>query len=159
MRVPRGAICRAVVATSVVWLLIDVIIFFRYLDSPSPQSSPSQGALRGERHINEGRSLDDRLENMDEDTRKELEKLTLGRLLIYLFIFPFLLQFRLIYKYLGRSFSGLNSLGEMGTAAEVPSHLNDEKDKRFLENQFNVVASELISVNRSLPDYRNPQLV
>lgn len=85
MRVPRGAICRAVVATSVVWLLIDVIILFRYLDSPSSQSSissPSQGALRGERHINEGRSLHDGLENIDEKTRKELEKLTLGRLII-----------------------------------------------------------------------------
>ena len=32
-----------------------------------------------------------------------------------------------------------------------------EKDKRFLENQFNVVASELMSVNRTLPDYRHAQ--
>ncbi|GMS89295.1 hypothetical protein PENTCL1PPCAC_11470, partial [Pristionchus entomophagus] len=137
MRVPRGAICRAVVATSVVWLLIDVIILFRYLDTPSSPSSPPsppQGALRGERHINEGISHDETLENIDEETRKELDKLTDGR-----------------------SFSGVNSLGEMGTAADVPSHMNEDKDRRFLENQFNVVASELISVNRSLPDYRNPQ--
>ncbi|GMT19122.1 hypothetical protein PFISCL1PPCAC_10419, partial [Pristionchus fissidentatus] len=132
MRVPRGAICRAVVATSVVWLLVDVIILFRYLDSP-PTSPIPPAPLRGERHI-ENPHHNQAFEDIDEETKKELDKLTQGR-----------------------AFSGVNPLGENGGAAEVPSHMNEEKDRRFTENQFNVVASELVSVNRSLPDYRNPQ--
>ncbi|PAV86556.1 hypothetical protein WR25_11946 [Diploscapter pachys] len=45
--------------------------------------------------------------------------------------------------------------GEGGTGVDVPDHLVKNKERRFVENQFNVVASELISVNRSLPDYRS----
>lgn len=82
MRVPRGAICRAVVATSVVWLLIDVIILFRYLDSPSSSDSSSisqEGALRAERHMKEDKlTHGETYEHIDEETRKELEKLTGG---------------------------------------------------------------------------------
>lgn len=31
----RSAVCRAVIATSIVWLLIDVVILFYYLDPSS----------------------------------------------------------------------------------------------------------------------------
>ncbi|KHJ96644.1 hypothetical protein OESDEN_03390 [Oesophagostomum dentatum] len=45
--------------------------------------------------------------------------------------------------------------GDLGAGVEVPAELAAEKERRFQENQFNVVASELISVNRSLPDVRS----
>ncbi|KJH43020.1 glycosyltransferase, group 2 family protein [Dictyocaulus viviparus] len=48
-------------------------------------------------------------------------------------------------------------LGEDGVGVSVPAEFSAEKDKRFLENQFNVMASEMISINRSLPDYRSAQ--
>lgn len=36
----RSAVCRAVIATSIVWLLIDVVILFYYLDPSTSQQQP-----------------------------------------------------------------------------------------------------------------------
>ncbi|PIO63884.1 hypothetical protein TELCIR_14501, partial [Teladorsagia circumcincta] len=47
--------------------------------------------------------------------------------------------------------------GENGVGVALPAEMTEEKDKRFLENQFNVIASEMISINRSLPDYRSAE--
>uniref|UniRef100_A0A8R1I7G2 Polypeptide N-acetylgalactosaminyltransferase n=1 Tax=Caenorhabditis japonica TaxID=281687 RepID=A0A8R1I7G2_CAEJA len=49
--------------------------------------------------------------------------------------------------------------GQGGTGVTVPEEKKAVKDKRFGENQFNVVASEMISVNRTLPDYRSEACV
>jgi hypothetical protein len=46
--------------------------------------------------------------------------------------------------------------GEGGEAVEIPGHLKEESERRFKENQFNIVASELIALNRSIPDNRAP---
>ncbi|XP_003371054.1 polypeptide N-acetylgalactosaminyltransferase 3 [Trichinella spiralis] len=45
--------------------------------------------------------------------------------------------------------------GEMGSPVIIQSSLQSEVKARFKENQFNVVASERISLNRTLPDYRS----
>jgi polypeptide N-acetylgalactosaminyltransferase len=45
--------------------------------------------------------------------------------------------------------------GENGHAVVVPEHLKKEADRRFKENQFNIVASELMALNRSIPDQRS----
>ena len=58
-----------------------------------------------------------------------------------------------------QAFKSPGLFGEQGNSVEVPAHMQQEKEKRFLENQFNVVASELVSINRSLPDYRSAEYV
>lgn len=45
--------------------------------------------------------------------------------------------------------------GEKGRAVQIPAELKDEAKKRFRENQFNIVASDLIALNRSVSDQRS----
>lgn len=47
--------------------------------------------------------------------------------------------------------------GEGGRAVVIPSNMRDEAKKRFKENQFNIVASDLIALNRSINDQRSSQ--
>ena len=46
--------------------------------------------------------------------------------------------------------------GEDGVAVVIPNNLKAESEKRFKENQFNIVASDLIALHRSIPDNRAP---
>ena len=42
----------------------------------------------------------------------------------------------------------------MGTKVKIPTDMMDLKKEKFKINQFNLLASEMISVNRSLKDVR-----
>ena len=46
-------------------------------------------------------------------------------------------------------------LGEMGIPVKLPWHLEAEAKERFADHQLNVVASDLVSLNRRLPDLRH----
>lgn len=45
--------------------------------------------------------------------------------------------------------------GENGKGVIVPDKLKKKAEERFKENQFNIVASDLIALNRSVPDQRS----
>jgi polypeptide N-acetylgalactosaminyltransferase len=45
--------------------------------------------------------------------------------------------------------------GEGGRAVIIPENLKEEVKRRFPENQFNIVASDLMALNRSVPDQRS----
>lgn len=45
--------------------------------------------------------------------------------------------------------------GENGRAVVIPDHLKEEAKRRFPENQFNIVASDIMALNRSVPDQRS----
>ena len=47
-----------------------------------------------------------------------------------------------------------NGPGEMGKAVVIPPDLEEKKKEMFKINQFNLLASDMVSVNRSLPDVR-----
>ena len=44
--------------------------------------------------------------------------------------------------------------GEMGKAVIIPKDKEAQSKEMFKINQFNLLASEMMSLNRSLPDYR-----
>ena len=46
------------------------------------------------------------------------------------------------------------SPGEMGKAVQIPKEREEEKKEKFKINQFNLLASEMIQLNRSLQDVR-----
>jgi len=45
--------------------------------------------------------------------------------------------------------------GEGGLGVTIPSELKEESNKRFSENQFNIIASDLMALNRSIRDQRS----
>lgn len=45
--------------------------------------------------------------------------------------------------------------GENGRAVVIPDDRKEEVKKRFKENQFNIVASDIMALNRSVPDQRS----
>ena len=45
--------------------------------------------------------------------------------------------------------------GENGRAVVMPEQLKEESKERFSENQFDIVASDLIALNRTIPDQRS----
>lgn len=62
-------------------------------------------------------------------------------------------------KYLN-PYSALRSAsypGDGGKAVHIPASLQAKSKTAFKINQFNLVASDLMSLNRTLPDYRSSQ--
>jgi len=47
--------------------------------------------------------------------------------------------------------------GEGGRGVVIPQDLQEQSKKRFTENQFNILASDLMALNRSIKDQRSPR--
>jgi hypothetical protein len=47
--------------------------------------------------------------------------------------------------------------GEQGKGVVIPANMKQIADKRFKENQFNIVASEMIALDRTIPDGREKE--
>ncbi|KAK6743358.1 hypothetical protein RB195_010550 [Necator americanus] len=155
MRVARAGVLRAVVVTSIVWLLVDVVVLFYYLDSGSITSKGKQRSyVRGDR-IGGEEEVKQQLSPRD-IIEKEVIDAPKARLLRNRTTINPQVQQRLNQLLSMKSFQA-PEYGENGIGVAVPADMAVEKDKRFLENQFNVMASEMISINRSLPDYRSSE--
>ncbi|OZC07013.1 glycosyltransferase, group 2 family protein [Onchocerca flexuosa] len=127
----RVDVCRAIVLTSLVWMMIDVIILFHFLDTGNNKiTSKVAIKLRGDR-----RSEDDfRAQSNDFIDREAMEELEI-------------LLKRLNFE--------RNGPGEMGNPVIIHPSKQEERNRKFKENQFDVMASDMISINRALPDYRS----
>uniref|UniRef100_A0A0N5ABK8 GALNT11 n=1 Tax=Syphacia muris TaxID=451379 RepID=A0A0N5ABK8_9BILA len=120
----KANVCRAVLLTSIVWMLVDVLVLFYILD-PNLNRNPAK--LRAERHFE---SFEKTFKGSDPSVQKELDKLL---------------------KELSFEKDGP---GEMGTPVLLDPSREEEKKEKFKLNEFNLLASDMISINRTLPDYR-----
>lgn len=149
MRV-RKDVCRAIVLTSVLWFLVDIILLFYYLDGSLTSSAERCGYSdvisemfcfradtdhnpRFARHQNEPSQL-----SPEPKRPKPLSKAD-----------------RELDKLLGTVNFDNNGPGQLGAGVNVDKAHEKEMQRMFKENQFNVMASNMISINRTLPDHRS----
>jgi polypeptide N-acetylgalactosaminyltransferase len=69
----------------------------------------------------------------------------------------FYIKYNFVFKFKGSNPSSWP--GEGGRAVVIPTNLRDEAKKRFKENQFNIVASDLMALNRSINDQRSSRFI
>lgn len=112
--------CKIILATSLVWLLLDVFILMYFTDC----AANSVNTNCKQDHHEESKK--------QQDSGGFLEKLLPKGIIQRVPTGP----------------------GEMGKPVVIPLDRQAESKEKFKINQFNLVASDMISLNRSLPDYR-----
>ena len=134
---------KAILLTSAVWFILDLFLFQLFWDcSPVPTAAP----LANEPVDHDAGGFDFH-QVEDRRTRKGInfgEPVTKQR------------PPGLIRKVAQTAFRGPypDGPGEGGRAVSIPADRQAESDRKFKVHQFNLLASELMSVNRTLPDYR-----
>lgn len=134
----RRHTCKIIIVTSLVWCLLDMLILFSYSDCDngvgfgcSNTDTGKKGAIKFSKQV----SLDSHGREIEEYPRSKLRSWSPART---------------VAKHKG-------SPGEMGKPVSIPPDREAEKKEKFKINQFNLVASEMISLNRSLQDVRLSQ--
>lgn len=112
--------CKIILATSLVWFLLDVFILMYFTDC----AANSINTNCKQDHHEESKK--------QQDSGGFLEKLLPKGIIQRVPTGP----------------------GEMGKPVVIPLDRQAESKEKFKINQFNLVASDMISLNRSLPDYR-----
>ncbi|KAE9553428.1 hypothetical protein FO519_003387 [Halicephalobus sp. NKZ332] len=140
MRV-RTDVCRAILLTSLVWLVIDVLILFYTLDNSTTEK---RIAFRGQRSF-----------NLKEDGAKKQIPVEnpVGNLPVKELIDPVAEQ--TLEKLLSETVFGSDGPGSNGNGVSIGNDKEEKMKEMFKQNQFNLMASNMISVNRSLPDFRS----
>ncbi|XP_029633286.1 polypeptide N-acetylgalactosaminyltransferase 1 isoform X4 [Octopus sinensis] len=146
--------CKIILATSMVWFLLDVFLIMYYTDcaGSSRQCGGSDGIRRSDQDSGGNRGggggggggggaqksfggIFNKIPN-DKTERKLLKRdFKIEKLIEVLIPHPV-------------------GPGEYGKPVIVPAYRQQESKEKFKINQFNLVASDMISLNRSLPDYR-----
>jgi len=132
----RRHTCKIIILTSLLWCVMDIMILLTYSDCSSGIgfgcSSGNNAGKKGSIKF---------AEQVDVDSHgREVEKYDRNKLRSWK-------KAKVVHKQRGKP-------GEMGKAVAIPPDKEAEKKEMFKVNQFNLMASEMISLNRSLQDVR-----
>ena len=145
----RRQTCKLIAITSLVWCLADIIFLLRYSDCQfSGICSRSEPNSISKRDSIKFAHRDKESVGDDVDNDKKDDILTK---------FPDdLLRPWTEAKIVNANTitGGKSSPGEMGVPVKIPPDKLEEKMEMFKINQFNLMASDMISLNRSLKDVR-----
>lgn len=141
----RRQTCRIVLVTSVVWCLVDLFIFFALFDCVGPdcwlsggdrKSAGGGGKYGALKFAAEVGALDKGGDGSGYPGEK-------------------LFSWKPAPPVTAASAPSQGPLhGEGGKAVQIPAEMEETRKEKFKINQFNLLASEMISLNRSLKDVR-----
>lgn len=123
----RFAYCKVVLATSLVWVMLDMFILLYFSECNKCDNIKERG-----------------LPGREGERRNDPETRDLGLLLLRVCV-------RVSVDSLSRPRDGP---GEGGKPVVIPKENQEKMKEMFKINQFNLMASEMIALNRSLPDVR-----
>lgn len=129
----RFAYCKVVLATSLVWVMLDMFILLYFSECNKCDDKKERGlpGRAGESEV------------LHTHTRIEIENISTHPKMTT--------EFFLAADALSRPRDGP---GEGGKPVVIPKENQEKMKEMFKINQFNLMASEMIALNRTLPDVR-----
>ncbi|KAL1497990.1 hypothetical protein ABEB36_008862 [Hypothenemus hampei] len=142
--------CRIILLTSLVWFLVDVVILSFYSEclggSCNPKSPDSQPLIAGKDYENE--IQENAVDEIQDQRNGVSESHNQG-------VPPTYNPSRLKkWRPAPVVLPVAGQAGEKGKAVHIPANQEDLMKEKFKLNQFNLLASDMISLNRSLQDVR-----
>lgn len=132
----RRHTCKIIIVTSLIWCVVDVLLLLSYSDCSSGIgfgcSGGNNAGKKGSIKFAEQVEVDHHGREVEKYDRSKLRSWT---------------KAKVVAKQRGKP-------GEMGKAVAIPPEKEQEKKEMFKVNQFNLMASQMISLNRSLQDVR-----
>ena len=153
---------RVILLTSLFWMLVDVfIIYYLAGDCKVVRESCDPGLLLGQKsnYIGDDELPREKILNKLKDVDKEMRQGNKRLYEVNKSIDLLKITSPNIQKFFREDNSQLPTNppdwpGENGMPVIVPESRKREAEERFKENYFNIVASETIALNRSIPDQR-----
>nr|XP_034309394.1 polypeptide N-acetylgalactosaminyltransferase 13 isoform X1 [Crassostrea gigas]XP_034309395.1 polypeptide N-acetylgalactosaminyltransferase 13 isoform X1 [Crassostrea gigas] len=150
--------CKIILATSLVWFLLDVFILMYFTDcaANSVNTNCKQDHHEESKKQQDSGGFLEKLLPKDEAKSKDHDKIVKpGPDIMYVpKLKPKHKTPQVDVKNEGIIQRVPTGPGEMGKPVVIPLDRQAESKEKFKINQFNLVASDMISLNRSLPDYR-----
>uniref|UniRef100_A0A336LJL8 Polypeptide N-acetylgalactosaminyltransferase n=1 Tax=Culicoides sonorensis TaxID=179676 RepID=A0A336LJL8_CULSO len=154
----RASTCRIIVLTSFVWLLIDIIIIMNYIDCTGSNSFLCRKS--GEYNVEVTRAVHLMLGNkMDDDTIVNEEEIDTNHSMDDHADLPISQTYKpqdlKKWQVVSPLPENIGKPGEMGKPVRILPAQQALMKEKFKENQFNLLASDMIMLNRSLTDVRH----